>query len=317
MGSFKIHGKDRDEFLNRNGPSEVSAIDAKDAVDKKHLHDNKVELDLVTDGDHDSRTDNPHGVTGITGKTGPTGPTGLQGVTGPTGNIGLQGQTGPIGLQGVQGNIGVTGPQGQTGPTGSQGSQGNVGATGSQGTTGPQGVQGKTGSTGPQGNIGVTGSQGSTGSQGVTGSQGPTGLQGATGPTGIGVTGPIGPTGPSFSLTYTEDETVSATTDKVNWQLKLRMNFTPPSVGDYFLEWSLEMANSRADKSTYVQVELDDTTQINTEVHDPDIIEEYSNHSGFKKLTFADTNLHTIDIDFKAESDTALIRRARMAMTKL
>lgn len=28
-----------------------------------HYHANKVQLDLVTDGDHDVRTDNPHGVT--------------------------------------------------------------------------------------------------------------------------------------------------------------------------------------------------------------------------------------------------------------
>jgi len=266
MGSFKTHGKDRDKYLAKGTPDESSAPDIKDAIDKKHLHDNKVELDLVTDGDHDTRTDNPHGVTGIIGKTGPTGSTGLQG------------------------NVGVTGPQGKTGATGSTGSQGNTGPTGTQGS------------------IGVTG---------ATGPQGPTGLQGTTGPTGIGVTGPIGPTGPSFSLTYVEDETVSSTTDKVNWQPKLRMNFTPPSTGDYLLEWSLEFSNSKYDKSTYVQIELDDITQINHMVSDPDRAGEYTNYSGLKKLNFADTNLHTIDVEFKAEADTASIRRVRLDIIKL
>jgi hypothetical protein len=35
-------------------------VDIDDAVSKKHSHANKAQLDLVTDGDHDVRTDNPH-----------------------------------------------------------------------------------------------------------------------------------------------------------------------------------------------------------------------------------------------------------------
>lgn len=38
-----------------------STSDIDDAVTKKHTHSNKAQLDLVTDGDHDVRTDNPHG----------------------------------------------------------------------------------------------------------------------------------------------------------------------------------------------------------------------------------------------------------------
>lgn len=37
--------------------------DVADAISKKHSHSNKTELDKVTDGDHDVRTDNPHSVT--------------------------------------------------------------------------------------------------------------------------------------------------------------------------------------------------------------------------------------------------------------
>jgi len=43
-----------------DGTNEASLSDIKDAIDKKHEHSNKSELDLVTDGDHDVRTDNPH-----------------------------------------------------------------------------------------------------------------------------------------------------------------------------------------------------------------------------------------------------------------
>ena len=37
MSTNKIHGKDRDKFLDRNGPNESAAPDVKDAVDKKHI----------------------------------------------------------------------------------------------------------------------------------------------------------------------------------------------------------------------------------------------------------------------------------------
>jgi hypothetical protein len=46
-----------------DGINQSSAVDVKDAVDKKHNHSNQSELDLITDGDHDVRTDNPHSVT--------------------------------------------------------------------------------------------------------------------------------------------------------------------------------------------------------------------------------------------------------------
>jgi len=209
-----------------------------DLLAKKHDHDNKSELDLVTDGDHDTRTDNPHGVTGITGKTGPTGPAGA-GTTGPTGPQGIAGQTG------LQGSTGTTGP------------------------TGPQGLQGIT-----------------------------------------------GPTGPIADTAYTEDETVSSTTNTA-WQQKLRMNFTPPSTGDYLLEWSVEITNSKAGSATYVRIERDDTTQINHVIQEPSIVGEYTNSSGFKKLNFVDTDLHTVDVDWKAEGDTASIRRVRLSMRKI
>lgn len=46
-----------------NGSNTFTIVDLQDAIDKEHIHSNKSELDLVIDGDHDVRSDNPHTVT--------------------------------------------------------------------------------------------------------------------------------------------------------------------------------------------------------------------------------------------------------------
>jgi hypothetical protein len=51
------------EITNGNSGVSVTVADLDDAVNDAHTHPNKSELDLVTDGDHDIRTDNPHNVT--------------------------------------------------------------------------------------------------------------------------------------------------------------------------------------------------------------------------------------------------------------
>lgn len=54
----------RNEYIwdNITGKPTSTIADIDDAVTKKHSHTNKTELDKVTDGDHDVRTDNPHEV---------------------------------------------------------------------------------------------------------------------------------------------------------------------------------------------------------------------------------------------------------------
>ncbi|WP_460282592.1 Gly-Xaa-Xaa repeat protein, partial [Bacillus luti] len=85
---------------------------------------------------------------------------------------------------------------------GPQGPQGNTGAQGPAGATGAQGPQGPQGNTGAQGPAGATGAQGPQGPQGNTGAQGPAG---ATGATGIGVTGPTGPSFPVATIVVTNN----------------------------------------------------------------------------------------------------------------
>ena len=119
-------------------------------------------------------------------------------------------------------------------------------------------------------------------------------------------------------IVYVEDESESTTTDDVNWQQKLRLTFTPPEAGDYWIHWSVEAANSGANKGTYIQLEQDDTTQINTSLNAPIVANGYLNVDGFKKVTL-DTSQHTFDIDFMANTSTstAKVRRARLAIRKI
>ncbi|MGC9100891.1 MAG: hypothetical protein ACP5HC_06505, partial [Caldisericum sp.] len=62
-----LHGQAADNqksdwsLLSNKPTSSVEDID--DAVNKRHTHSNKDQLDLITDGNHERRTDNPHQVT--------------------------------------------------------------------------------------------------------------------------------------------------------------------------------------------------------------------------------------------------------------
>jgi len=62
-GISGVHIQGTDQGLDDGGENAVVVADVKDAVTKKHEHSNKTELDKLTDGDHDVRTDNPHTVT--------------------------------------------------------------------------------------------------------------------------------------------------------------------------------------------------------------------------------------------------------------
>ncbi len=71
----QYHNDTRHDARNLNTHADVTSAgaDIDDAVTKKHSHSNKSELDLVTDGDHDVRNDNPHSVTAAQAGASPTG----------------------------------------------------------------------------------------------------------------------------------------------------------------------------------------------------------------------------------------------------
>jgi len=63
-----------DDVDNVNGvPAATITTDLANATAASHSHANKAQLDLVTDGDHDVRTDNPHSVTAAQAGAEPSG----------------------------------------------------------------------------------------------------------------------------------------------------------------------------------------------------------------------------------------------------
>lgn len=47
MGTHKFHGKDRDKYLAKGTVNESSAVNVKDAIDKKHTQDTDTQLGLM------------------------------------------------------------------------------------------------------------------------------------------------------------------------------------------------------------------------------------------------------------------------------
>jgi len=126
-----------------------------------------------------------------------------------------------------------------------------------------------------------------------------------------------------YFSSYTEDETESTTTDDVNWQNKETLVYTAPEAGNYLLGWTAEIANSGANKGTYFRVIMDNVTggsatELNTSLNAPIVANGWLTSTGFKRVTL-DTNQHTFDLDFKAETSTstAKVRRARIEIRKV
>jgi len=119
-------------------------------------------------------------------------------------------------------------------------------------------------------------------------------------------------------ITYVEDETISSTTDAVNWQQKLRLSYAADVIGDYMLHWNAEIGSDSNNKGCELQLQLDDATELNYSVSAPIVANSYASVSGFKKVTLNDLNTHTFDLDYRVESTgTARIRRARMQIRRL
>lgn len=119
-------------------------------------------------------------------------------------------------------------------------------------------------------------------------------------------------------ITYTEDDTVSSTTDAVNWQQKLRLSFAADVVGDYMLHWNAEIGSNSNNKGCEMRLQQDDTTELNYSVNASIVRNSYASVSGFKKVTLNDTNTHTFDLDYRVEhTGTARIRRTRMQIRRL
>lgn len=122
--------------------------------------------------------------------------------------------------------------------------------------------------------------------------------------------------GTEFQVASSEGE---SQTDDADYSGNEKLKLTTPSLpaGDYLIGWSMELANSNKDKCTMARVHLDDTTVLGEQCKPKtQSNNEYVGWSGFKVVTLT-AAVHTIDIDYKAVSDTAYIRRARLEIWRV
>lgn len=123
--------------------------------------------------------------------------------------------------------------------------------------------------------------------------------------------GPTGPVGIS-NLQNTESTGVSTTTN-TTYVEKLTMTTDNLSLGTYRIGYSCEVQNNHINGGN-VRVELDNTTELGS-VYTDKTNSGYYNYSGFKYYT--GSGVHTIDIDYQANSGTTSIRRARLEIWKI
>ena len=114
------------------------------------------------------------------------------------------------------------------------------------------------------------------------------------------------------AFAYDEDDTESSTTS-LTYVEKLTLPTGTTIASEYFIFWFYEAKNPTGNsKEMGVRVQVDNTATVN-EVVIRDSKNEWGSHSGFDIYTFTAAT-HTIDIDFKDITDTAFIRRARLAI---
>lgn len=262
------------------GLGNVPNLDTTDAVNNEHTHSNKTELDLITDGDHDIRTDNPHStsLSNLSSKdhsdlTNKNTETDVKHVTDnqkdALDNANTPSSSNPIITQDdydSDGN-GIV-DQAEALNDGSSGGGNNVNA--SEARSHIDDINNPHNVTPGQVNI----------------------------------------------FYYAEDDTETLTTSTTYIE-KLKLTFTPTEQADFLISYSFELANSSGGKSAQGRVELDDTTEIASSYVTPDVNDAYRPQTGFKKINLTAIQ-HTIDIDFRRiTTGDAEIRRARIIAQKI
>ncbi len=117
---------------------------------------------------------------------------------------------------------------------------------------------------------------------------------------------------------YNENDTTQSTTSTTFTQA-LRLTINIPVTGNYFIEWSYEASNSQKDRDTVIRVQIDDTTTIHEVSHgrqNDQITPAFYAGSGFKRANLT-AGSHDIDIDYRAQANTASIRNIRVVVKKL
>jgi len=135
------------------------------------------------------------------------------------------------------------------------------------------------------------------------------------------------PTNPIVTLKdiyveYLEDNTVSSTTDQVNWTPKATLYFTPIEEGEYFISWQASLANSGQNKGCVAQIILENhnitgfaPVTVGEAINAPIVAGAYNTSSGFIRVTLGTTE-HHLHVEFMAEAGTALLKDVRILVQR-
>jgi hypothetical protein len=113
---------------------------------------------------------------------------------------------------------------------------------------------------------------------------------------------------------YAVDEPISST-NSITYIQKLRLTTSGIPEGSYRVGWSFEWRMSKQNETFYYRVQLDDTTDISTNIKSPFVdVNEYLLVANFYYFPTLASGIHTIDIDYHSSSAgaTAYIRSARV-----
>jgi len=103
-----------------------------------------------------------------------------------------------------------------------------------------------------------------------------------------------------------------STTTSTTLQTKTVYQFTPKETSDYVLLWTLEMANSNANGASYYQVDVNDQTVIGDGIYRPSAANYWMTISGHSIQSLTKDVTYTYKIKYRAGSNTAKIRRAKL-----
>jgi hypothetical protein len=110
-------------------------------------------------------------------------------------------------------------------------------------------------------------------------------------------------------------EAESTTTSQVYIQ-KARLSFTPQYTSDYVVLSYCECGNTGGGKSAQVRLEQDDTTELGSGIAYSDGAGDYIAVNIAKVVPLTAGVPVTFDLDYRATSSTAQIRRARISIRK-
>lgn len=120
----------------------------------------------------------------------------------------------------------------------------------------------------------------------------------------------------SIGVSTAIDDTLSTTTVR-SYQTKLSHAYLVPVTGLYFVFFTAEIANSAANKDTYIKFDMDDATIINEAWYYYARANAYNPFSGFTFLNLTGEVTYTFKIKYYAGAGTGQIRRARIFIMRL